>query len=633
MRRLLISLVVVLPLIVWLLPKYANANLRLRLDRQHTHTGQVRSLAICGQWVLAATSGGLAVHSSKSGRLLRKLTSADGLPGNSLKSVTCFRHGQALVGGEFGAAVVQLHSRWRALPVVGLGAAKRYSPVTSLLTLSSQETRLVVMQYGLMRLVGNNPDQAARVEANSQVPTWWHTAACGPTHCALGDLAGLLVVLPRGDLDSLQTSLVHAGRFVLDDPIIAVQAQQDHFVVATGQTLLRIEKSQVRALTVLDTLGRSDRVRATALARAGQALLVGTADGVVYKLQGDRLTQLASTAHSPITALAADGRRIWLGLGRLGLHVIEPQPSRPKVKSLRPPAEICDNHVTRLTRHRGWLIAGTFDHGACVLTSKGWLPLRGLPSQMVLGLASDGSNLYVATASGIARYGRRLQPRPIGRRDAKTLQWLASQPATGAAELGVGRVALTSRYGVLRIWSRSRGRTRVRLTKHDQGAPWKMTGVSQGGDELFAFSETQGVVRLDVGGLPEWHLTDPRPLSENWVTSVAALSAEQLWVGTCQRGVVYVNGPSAIRFGKQNGLPDERITAVAANSQGAFVATLNGLAFTPPNNRGQVQTWHLSDGLPDPRSAGLLLEKDMLWVATEAGLARFGVISQALAQR
>ena len=69
---------------------------------------------------------------------------------------------------------------------------------------------------------------------------------------------------------------------------------------------------------------------------------------------------------------------------------------------------------------------------------------------------------------------------------AKTLQWLAGEPATGATRIGPNKVALTSRYGVVRVFRKRNGRTWIRFTNHDKGAPWKMTGLTAAGGALFA---------------------------------------------------------------------------------------------------------------------------------------------------
>lgn len=108
------------------------------------------------------------------------------------------------------------------------------------------------------------------------------------------------------------------------------------------------------------------------------------------------------------------------------------------------------------------------------------------------------------------------------------------------------------------------------------------------------------------------------------MTGISAVGAYEIWVATCQRGAAHVRGAQVRRFGKKEGLPDERLTAVAAGKHGAFLGTLYGVAWVDAN-KDRVRTFGPDDGIPDPRSASLLLEGQNLWVGTEAGLARFRI--------
>jgi hypothetical protein len=316
--------------------------------------------------------------------------------------------------------------------------------------------------------------------------------------------------------------------------------------------------------------------------------------------------------------LVADKERMWIGVGSKGLHLFN-----GKLKGLRPGGEICGNHVTKLTRHRKLLVAGTFDQGACVLAGKGWRDLP-LDSNMVHGLASDGRFLYVATSGGVSRFGPRFEPRPIGGRDARLLQWFVTGGGIAATRVKPGMVALANKFGVVRVWTRRNGRTKVRYTNHEDGVPFKMTAMDSAQGEIFAASETDGAKRLSFGGEEAWHLQDHCELPENWVTGISAVAADEIWVATCQRGAAHVKGGEVRRFGKLEGLTDERLTAVAAGKHGAFLGTLYGVAWAG-TDKDRVRTFGLQAGIPDPRSAALLREGGRLWVGTEAGLAVFRV--------
>jgi hypothetical protein len=588
---------------------------------QHTSTSEVRCIALSRSRVWAATGGGLSVHGRKDGRFLFKLTAADGLPSNSLRLVAALSRDRMLVGGDFGAVVLRHadhglpEAGLEVLPIRNLSRPDTYGPVSGLLRNPSVAQGdgpfLIAYQRGLLRLVPGSSVPGSgtyRVEEAGGPAGWWNAAAVSKTVTALGDLSGaVLLRSPAGD-----------RTVFLDGPVLDLAAGGNGFVAATGENLVEIDGDRVRRL-----FARKEQtevpVAATALADGPGGILVGSAKGAVYGLKGSDLRLLFVSAGGRVTAMTADGDRIWIGVGGKGLQLIDGGAAR----SLRPRGEICGNHVTKLTWHRGRLVAGTFDRGACVLTSQGWRPLP-LESPMVHGLASDGRFLYVATSGGVSRFGPRLEPRPIGSRDAQLLQWFATGGGTAAARIEKGLVALANKFGVVRIWTRRGGRTRVRYTSHEKGAPFKMTAMDSAGGEVFAASETEGVKRLSFGGGDAWHLQDHRQLPENWVTGISAVRPDEIWVATCQRGAAHVRGDRVRRYGKSEGLLDERLTAVAADSRGAFLGTLYGVAWAGAGE-DRVQSFGQDSKIPDPRSAALLLQDKNLWVGTEAGLARFRI--------
>lgn len=575
---------------------------------QHTNTSDVRCIALSPNRVWAATGGGLAVHGRKDGRFLFKLTAADGLPSNSLRLVAVLAGDRMLVGGDYGAVVLRHADHGlpgaglEVLPIRNLSRPDTYGPVSGLLGTQDGGVFLVAYQRGLLRLVCDEK-KGCGITGEAGKKGWWHQAAVSGPVLALGDMTGAVLLGDR--------------RINLDGPVLDLAALEHRFVVATGEGLVEIEAGWVRGL-FLRRNGTEKPVAATALAAVPEGLLVGTADGAVFELVGSELKPVPVSAGGRVTALTAGNQRLWIGVVGKGLCRFD-----GKLKVLRPRGEICGNHVTKLTRHRGRLVAGTFDRGACVLTGRGWRFLP-LDSPMVHGLASDGRYLYVATSGGISRFGPRFEPRPIGSRDARLLRWFVTGGGTASTRVGPGLVALANKFGVVRIWTRRGGRTRVRYSNHEDGVPFKMTAMDSAGGEVFAASETEGVKRLSFGGNDAWHLQDHCELPENWVTSISAVGADEIWVATCQRGAAHVRGARVRRFGKPEGLPDERLTAVAAGGRGAFLGTLYGVAWAGEDGDG-VRSFGLADGIPDPRSASLLKDGRDLWVGTEAGLARFRV--------
>jgi ligand-binding sensor domain-containing protein len=117
---------------------------------------------------------------------------------------------------------------------------------------------------------------------------------------------------------------------------------------------------------------------------------------------------------------------------------------------------------------------------------------------------------------------------------------------------------------------------------------------------------------------------DDRDLPENWVTALAAVNQDELWVGTCQRGVSRLHKDGRQFIDKSNLLPDNMVEAIAADQRGAFIGTLGGLTFaTSQGISGKSYGWDA--GIPDPRSSALLLAEDELWLGTEAGLAQYRI--------
>jgi len=288
---------------------------------------------------------------------------------------------------------------------------------------------------------------------------------------------------------------------------------------------------------------------------------------------------------------------------------------------MRPAGELCDNHVIGIAEFAGRTVAATFDQGACFLDRAGWHPLGGLPSPMVHGLGTDGQDLYLATSNGLARYDRRMRARPFGRGDPAVLRWLAKSAATAVASIDASSLAITSAYGLVEV--RRNGDTlAAEFTSHRRGVPLKLVAVTSAAGEIWLASETQGVRSMGRNGMPVRHLQDPEDLPENWVTAVAAVAADDLWVGTCQRGVAHVRGENRRFINRENQLPDDMVVALAADARGAFIGTLGGLTFASADGTSS-RSYGWEAALPDPRSSTLRLDGDELWLGTEAGLAQY----------
>ena len=584
----------------------------LAVAAEFTHTREVRDVAVVDDWIIAATSGGIAVHRRSDGRFLFKLTSRDGLPGNSMNVLAPLGKGVLAAGGTFGTAMLRFGSQSPRVEVteVRRETATRFDP-----TFDIVDTEAGVMRLGFQSGLGPwKTTERAPAALGSGVAGMWralarneNTPAKGAV--AMGALDGRLVV--RFSDGSKKPDL-----FYLTGPVQDIASYEDGFLIATGSELLVYEAGRIRPVTerggsvetsVAATVVRSSRNRA----------LIGTASGVVFEYTGKTLRRIGAV-DGRVTAVAADDRCLWIGVAGKGLFRFDPV--EKKATSLRPEGEICANHITKMTRHRGVLIAGSFDEGVCRLENGRWRSLDAQPSPYVHGVAGDGENLWVGTSSGLMRYDAGFVPRPLDETCPKALRWYADSAVTAVAEAGEGRVLLGSPWGAAMI-HRKGDALEARFIPRDAGIPPHLTQVAAYDDTVFFGSESDGVRSLGPDKAQHRYL-DPTYLPEAWVVDVAPLGVDRFWAATCQRGVVYVSGDTRIVVTRADGLSDNRTVAVLPFGGGAFVATLGGLSFV--DTKGRVSA-PVDPFVADLRGASLYSDGTYLWHGTESGLVCFAV--------
>jgi ligand-binding sensor domain-containing protein len=574
----------------------------LRILEQHTNTADVRAITSYEGAVWAATGGGLVAYDPRTGREALRITSADGLAGNSLRSLAVYR-GALLVGGDFGLSEVRANGLGGDLQVRVLAQwAERYDPAFEIL--AQERPEVLQMQAGLHAL-----------DAMASLPLGrsWRCAARSPWGVLIGAMDGTLHYRPGQKSQSPST-------LFLGEPVMALREDGRGFLVATGNRLMRYDAGRMQPLVLRDEAGRTFEIPATALANDewGEAL-IGTADGRLFRLVGGEPDLLHDGLEGRITALTKLGKAIFVGTAHAGVFLID---ASGTTRSVRKAGEICGNHVTRLVMHRGALVAATFDSGVCAFVEGMWQSLEGLPSEFVLGLASDGNELWVGTSNGLRRFDSGFNPIALSNDRTPALRDMETLATTAIVALGTRQWAVSYLHGVAHVTIMGESIS-VELFKNRDGIPKHRTGLSVMGRRLVVASETDGVVLFDLSTKRAKRYLDPVHLPEAWVTDVST-DKGQLWVATCQSGVAKIAGEVSTFFRAGDGLPDERVIAVAADASGlAYVATLGGLALIDPS--GAVTSFRLSQGLPDPRGSALLKVGRGLWMGTESGLALVSV--------
>lgn len=164
----------------------------------------------------------------------------------------------------------------------------------------------------------------------------------------------------------------------------------------------------------------------------------------------------------------------------------------------------------------------------------------------------------------------------------------------------------------MRIWHASEG-----------GLPSdSVTATLQTRDGFLWIGTTAGLVRFD--GIKFTPLA-PDPSSRNIVTGVTALCEDSngfLWIGTQQNGLFELSHGQLSHFAKDQGLPSENVTSLAAdNHGGVWVGSHSGLSLW---TGGKFVSFTKVDGLPDDSVSGINVARSgTVWITTRVGMCRF----------
>jgi ligand-binding sensor domain-containing protein len=576
---------------------------KLSYTDEYTNTKDVRDITLFEDKIWIATGGGIAVHDRKDGHFLFKLTSIHGLFGNSVNRLLQSGRGTLIAPGDFGTAEISQNCE---APLKSCFTSMRefspniFDPVTDIVT-SAEGEGFLGHQSGLYFFEKN------KKRAVFDGTGMWRAAAAGPTGILVGGMDGR-IMLKQSGASSFQQVLS------LGKPVLDLAPLNDGFLIADGTSLVKLKDAHIKPI-----LEGSHAVRASALFSNGDETIVGSSDGGVFEYRNEALSRIAD-AQSRVTALFADEDTIWIGAANQGLIRLD----RKKVAlspSLTPNGEICSNHITRIAKFKGFLIAATFDMGACALKDGVWKPLQGLGSLFVHGVASDGKYLWAATSSGLSRFDENLVNVPIDDTDPKEIQWFKNSAAIALAETPSGFV-VGAPWGAVQVQRHSDTYT-AKFISHFRGAPEHMTALSSTDDGLLISSETDGVRFVGKNRKSNRTYLDPVHLPEAWILDISPAGSGAFWAASCQSGIAYIENEKAVMIHSNAGLIDNRTVGIAALESGAFVATLSGLSFASKDGTAETPK---TGRLPDPRGAMVAVLDSTLYFGTEFGLAVLKII-------
>ncbi|MCY1046642.1 hypothetical protein OV208_35390 [Corallococcus sp. bb12-1] len=544
----------------------------LALAATVTNTETVHDVEPFGGHVVACTEGGLEVF-TPAGRSVRVLTVEDGLPSHFCRAMEStgdrlfVATDEGLVSLDAGFQVTPvLDVRWQALP-----AAEDAS----------------------------TPDYVSRLESLAAV------LVPGATYTAFSPrFAGTA----EGRLFELGTSRAWA----LPGPVRFLSDTRDGVDVGTSEGAFSI-----------DSRGR---LAAVGSVPTGPLSFTVTEHGVrIIGSHGDVRAWGASDAASSVPSGATVLNGDWVGTRASGVFFREAKGWR----RVTPTGQLCGNHITALARHQGRLVVGTFDRGACWQRDDGrWQTVRtpALPSNQVLGITSDGQNLYVATTYGLGFHdGKTWTQVAYGGRNPVALGKLS---VLGASRVADG-VALADGRGVSVVAPSSSPLSLVKRLPLPEGWSEHPSVAEGSGRFLWMGSEDRGLLRWDGERWQRFH--DGRDLTDNWVTALSADAEGRAIAGTCQDGFSYFDGAKWTRVRTSAGLPSPAIVSTALVPGGALVGTLLGASYFDAGT-GSV---HALPRLADPRVYAVFPEGDSAFFGTEGGLSRatWKSASTAVSQR
>ena len=562
-------------------------------------------LPLAGDTLLLGTAGGLLLASDDGGEQ-RVWTRLDGLPGTRIHALlregqtiwigtdgglarmdltsqqtrlvarcapvrAIARHRGKLVVGTWGDGALQLTGR-RLTALSAPNVAARRDPATrarrriTALISAGGELHLGTAGAGLWKLTAGR--RLVRHEANLPSPFVWSLALVkGELH--VGTLAGLVRISPRsaemlGPADGRALSVGHRGALL---------------VGSYGEGLrLLAGRGRLKPAPGWANLGNGSFVNT--ISTASGATCVGTRAGAWVKrgAAAARRVTLTGPPSNDISALAADGARLYVGTFDGGLAALE----RGRWRSIRG----VDRRVDVIAVQRA--PAGG-EATLWVGTPRGLYRLRGgsvrrfgradgLRHQHVHALAvlRDGA-LLAGTARGVVIVrGDTVEPITVKQGLPVASVWAAVEDRQGGLWLGTSRG--------LYHWSRALRRyTRYSVSSGHLKEDW-VTALTLHDDALYVGTYNAGVSRLTRDAEGQWSAAH---LGGGWVNFAGLSVVGKTLYAACMSGLYSLPlEPRASEAGSTarfvlvpRAAPGRDVTAVTPGPQGTlWVASRRGLA-------------------------------------------------------
>ncbi|MDX2086940.1 MAG: two-component regulator propeller domain-containing protein [Kofleriaceae bacterium] len=549
----------------------------------HTNITEVRACyPLGGGEFLVGTGGGL-VRVDERGQARAVWTAVDGLPGTRIDAIA--KDGDQLwIGTEAGAAAVTFDGDNLAITRI-----VETKPVRDVVTFGGA-TYVATWEGGVKKAGkampfrgGNHPPNRSRVSSLAVADgALWAGTSGGLYKLTNGTFE--LVTIATGANEV--TSLLGDGKTLW---------------IATTAGLYTREGSTVRSY------GGGDLRR---VARVDGTIVVGGFGGELVRVERGRLvrTDLARGLAMPQAISERDGAACAGGLDGLYLR---PRKDAAWISAKRP-SGLPANDVSAIAADGDRLWVGTFDHGVAVLERGAWRTLGSrnidprVNAVLVEKRANMASRIWVGTATGISL---------IDGDNVTQLTKRDGLPARGVlslAQLRDGRILAGTMNGAVIIGD---GRP-VPLGVKQNVEVKNVWAVAEDADGYLWLGTTTGVYRgRESDAAWTRYSVATGHLRDDWVMALA-VKGSAVWVGTYKGGVTrFAYGAAGV---STTALGDGWINPGGLTWIGErlYASTMEGLRI----GDGESAAWTTLGKLPGRDTTAVAAVGDRLWVSTRRGL-------------
>jgi len=239
----------------------------------------------------------------------------------------------------------------------------------------------------------------------------------------------------------------------------------------------------------------------------------------------------------------------------------------------------------------------------------------GLPSEIAQCLAIQGRYVWVGTNKGVSRF------------DPRKVKWDAYSVEDGLPDNSVNSIAFDGE----KVWvGTNKGvcvfdpQTRALSTPGELASiNWTIHGIAIYGEEVW-LATTKGVILTDASGTNPVVYTKDDGLPTDLTTAIAA-DASYVWVGTSKALACYDRQSKRwLTVGQANGLPTGKaVRALFLRDGRIWVCITNsGVAYADVK-KGELPKFTTLTDLPSKDPTSIAIQGRNIWVGTDKGLARF----------